>query len=74
MSVAGPQPPKPQQLEAAMDPFTTSIIASSRREDYVREADNERLVRLARRDRKRHQDAEARPAPRHHEAARPVIA
>jgi hypothetical protein len=57
-----------------MDPFGASIVAASRRDDYTREAANERLVRVARRDRKRHPQAEARPEPRHNEVARPAIA
>lgn len=57
-----------------MDSFSTSIVAASRRDDFHRDAENERLVRLARRDRKRHQQAEAEPTPRHHEVARPAIA
>lgn len=57
-----------------MDPFSANIIATSRHEDYLREADNERVVRLARRDRKRHQRGDAAPAPRHHEVTRPAIA
>jgi len=56
-----------------MDPFGANMVAATRRDDFVREAANERLVRLARRDRKRHQQAEARPEPRHHEVARPAI-
>lgn len=55
-----------------MDPFGANIVAESRRDDFAREAANERLASQARRDRKRHQQAEARPEPRHHEVARPV--
>jgi hypothetical protein len=74
MSVAGTHLPKQQQLEAVVDPFSANIVASSRRDDYHREVANERQIRLARRDRRRHQQAEARPAPQHHEVARPAIA
>jgi hypothetical protein len=56
-----------------MDPFGASIVAASRRDDYIREAANERLAKVARRDRKRHPHAEARPEPRPHEATRPAI-
>lgn len=55
-----------------MDPFGAQIVAESRRADLARDAENERLVRLSRRERKRHQQAEARPEPRPHEAVRPV--
>lgn len=57
-----------------MDQFSANIVASSRREDYVREADNERVIRRARRDRKRHRESDGQPVPRHHEAVRPAIA
>jgi hypothetical protein len=57
-----------------MDPFGANIIAESRRADFAREADNERVVRLARRERRRHRQAEARPEPHQHEVARPAIA
>lgn len=74
MSVAGHHSSKQQQLEAAMDPFSANIIATSRHEDYLREADIERVARSARRDRRRHHRAETVPTPRHHEATRPAIA
>ena len=57
-----------------MDPFGADIIATSRRAEFAHDAANERLARSARRDRKRHQQAEARPEPRQHEVARPAIA
>ena len=57
-----------------MDSFSANMIAASRREEYLREAADERQVRIARRDRKRHRQAEGRPEPRRHEVARPVIA
>lgn len=57
-----------------MDPFSANIIATSRHEDLLREADTERVARSARRDRKRHHRAETVPTPRHHEATRPAIA
>lgn len=57
-----------------MDPFGASIIAESRRADFAREAANERVARFVRHNRKRHQQAEARPEPRQHEVARPAIA
>ena len=57
-----------------MDPFSANIVAQSRRDEFVREAAAERQIRIARRDRKRHQQAEARPEPRRHEVARPVVA
>lgn len=56
-----------------MDPFGASIVAASRRDDFAREAANERLAKVARRDRKRHPQAEARPEPRPHEVTRPAI-
>jgi hypothetical protein len=57
-----------------MDPFGANIIAETRRAEFTREAENERVVRHARRDRRRHQQAEARPEPRQHEVARPAVA
>jgi hypothetical protein len=57
-----------------MDPFSANIVAATRREEFMREAADERQARIARRDRKRHQHAEARPEPRRHEVARPVVA
>jgi hypothetical protein len=57
-----------------MDPFSVNMIASTRRDEFLREAAEERQVRIARRDRRRHQQAEARPEPRRHEVARPAVA
>jgi hypothetical protein len=57
-----------------MDPFSTHIIATSRYEEFAREAATERIAKSTRRDRKRNAQAEPRPAPRHSEAPRPVTA
>jgi len=57
-----------------MDPFGANIVAMSRREDYLRDAESERQARALRRGRKRHRQAEARPEAHQHEVARPAIA
>jgi hypothetical protein len=54
-----------------MDLYGNLIVASSRREEYAREAAEERLARSVRR---RHHQAEPRPAPAQREVARPAIA
>jgi hypothetical protein len=57
-----------------MDPFITYALAESRREEFVREADTERLARQARRGAKRLRQAEPRPGPRQREVPRAVTA
>lgn len=54
-----------------MDLYGNHIVATSRREDYAREAAAERLASTAR---KRHHQPEPRPAPRAREAVRPAVA
>ncbi|HEV2783844.1 MAG TPA: hypothetical protein VGX25_31040 [Actinophytocola sp.] len=57
-----------------MDQLSAHLIATIRREEYLREAANERLVRRARRERCDDRRTEPGPARRHREAPRPAIA
>jgi hypothetical protein len=52
-----------------MDPFTADIIATGRRENLIREAENERVVRDV-----RHRDRAPTPQPRPRPRTRPATA
>jgi hypothetical protein len=57
-----------------MDPFGADIVATTRRENYLREAAAERPLRQARQERERATTDGTQPARRRRGATRPAIA